>query len=211
MVVAMLIAPGSIAYQLTDRLPIMLGLSAFFGGLSAALGFLLAFYKNWPAGPSMTVVAGMMFFLTMIFSPKYGVFFRHLRQWQKSRRILEEDILKSIARCYPKPLEIESLQNHLGVSKSFLKKAIRGLSKKDLVESRSNHLVLTGSGEMLATEVLRVHRLWEKFLVDKGVSIDMVHDLAEDFEHTRGKVTVDDLTSEITTDISVDPHGQKIP
>ena len=75
LVVAMVITPASAAYQLTNRFSRMLLLAGVFGGLSAILGMILAFVINAPSGPSMVLVATLIFALSMLFSPSHGYVF----------------------------------------------------------------------------------------------------------------------------------------
>ncbi|KXH87556.1 metal ABC transporter permease [Sporosarcina sp. HYO08] len=79
LVVAMLITPASTAYLLTDRLSIMIFLSAFFGMISAVVGLYLSFTYNLASGATIVLVATALFIATFIFSPKQGVFWRTIR------------------------------------------------------------------------------------------------------------------------------------
>jgi manganese/zinc/iron transport system permease protein len=73
LVAAMLITPASAAYLLTDRLHFMIALSVFFGGLSGFLGTLLSFlFAGFSSGPSMVVVASIIFMLAFFFAPERG-------------------------------------------------------------------------------------------------------------------------------------------
>jgi manganese/zinc/iron transport system permease protein len=88
-VIAMLVVPPCCAWMMTDRLEIMLILSAVFGALSAALGHLAAiivppwFGFNDSASTSgmMATMAGVLFILVWIFEPRRGL----LRQWLPRR------------------------------------------------------------------------------------------------------------------------------
>lgn len=73
LVVAMLIVPGATAYLLTDKLHIMLWLSALVGVLSAVLGYYLASALNVSISGAMATTAGLIFALTFIFSPTHGL------------------------------------------------------------------------------------------------------------------------------------------
>ncbi|WP_134698781.1 metal ABC transporter permease [Ammoniphilus sp. YIM 78166] len=79
LVVAMLITPGSTAYLLTDRLPVMIGLSALFGAISAIVGVYFSFIYDVATGASIVLAASVLFMLAFWFSPKQGVFTRWLR------------------------------------------------------------------------------------------------------------------------------------
>ena len=67
LVVAFLIVPPATAYLLTDRLPVMLGLSALFGFLSAVLGYFMAVATNGSVAGAMSVAAGIFFVLALAF------------------------------------------------------------------------------------------------------------------------------------------------
>ncbi|MCA0987696.1 metal ABC transporter permease [Guptibacillus algicola] len=73
LVVAMLIVPGATAYLLTDRLLIMLLISAFIGVASAVGGYYAALAWNVSIAGSMASIAGLIFGATFILSPKHGL------------------------------------------------------------------------------------------------------------------------------------------
>lgn len=79
LVVAMLITPGSTAYLLTDRLPVMLILSATFGIISAVLGVFYSYTYDVATGASIVLVASALFALALLFSPKQGLVLRWFR------------------------------------------------------------------------------------------------------------------------------------
>jgi DtxR family Mn-dependent transcriptional regulator len=70
---------------------------------------------------------------------------------------------------------------------------------------------LTGKGREIALAVIRKHRLWEVFLVEKlGFKWDEVHDIAEQLEHVQSK----DLITRLDNYLGYprfDPHGDPIP
>nr|WP_203247296.1 metal ABC transporter permease [Sporosarcina beigongshangi] len=79
LVVAMLITPASTAYLLTDRLSVMIGLSALFGAVSAVGGLYLSFTYNLASGATIVLVATTLFILSLLFSPKQGILLRALQ------------------------------------------------------------------------------------------------------------------------------------
>lgn len=208
MVVAMIIAPGLVAYQLTDRLPVMLVLAFVVGAVSAGLGFVVSFALNWPPGPTMTVVAGILFLIALFFSPKYGVLFQWYRHHRARVHFLEEDILKYAARHYPEGMDLERLAEILGVETRRLLRYVRRLVRRNMVSLRDGKVALTGAGKVLANEVLRAHRLWESYLAHKGIDIHKVHDIAEALEHAHQMA--DELDDALGSP-KEDPHGKEIP
>ncbi|MDQ0350231.1 iron/zinc/copper transport system permease protein [Alkalibacillus filiformis] len=85
LVVAMLITPGATAYLLTDRLPVMLTLSAVFGVTSAVVGVYYSYIYDVATGASIVIVATLLFTLAFLFSPKQGVFVRWFRRMTTSK------------------------------------------------------------------------------------------------------------------------------
>ncbi|MCY7435946.1 metal ABC transporter permease [Bacillus pumilus] len=90
LVVAMLITPAATAYLLTDRLWIMIYLSAFFGAVSAVAGLGLSFTYNLSSGASIVLVATILFGSAFILSPKQGILWRSLRSKRKRTQLKKE-------------------------------------------------------------------------------------------------------------------------
>lgn len=89
---------------------------------------------------------------------------------------------------------------------------LRKLAEKQLIHYKKYQGVrLTEEGERLALQVIRRHRLWEVFLVEKlGFGWDEVHEIAEELEHVRSE----ELVSRLDTYLGCpqfDPHGDPIP
>lgn len=89
---------------------------------------------------------------------------------------------------------------------------LRKLSEKQLVNYQKYQGVrLTEAGEQVALKVIRKHRLWEVFLVEKlGFNWDEVHDIAEQLEHIDSEELVEKL-DEFLGFPKFDPHGDPIP
>lgn len=90
LVVAMLITPAATAYLLTDRLWIMIYLSAFFGAVSAVVGLGLSFTYNLSSGASIVLVATILFGSAFVFSPKQGILWRSLKSKRKRTQLKKE-------------------------------------------------------------------------------------------------------------------------
>ena len=88
--------------------------------------------------------------------------------------------------------------------------------KKLTIKKLVNHekykgVILTLKGKRLATSIIRKHRLWETFLVDKlGFNWEEVHDVAEQLEHIRSDKLVS-LLDNFLEFPQFDPHGDPIP
>lgn len=73
LVVAMLITPAASAYLWTDRLSVMLVLSALFGVLSAFAGYSIAVWLDTSISGSMAFSTGVVFMISFLCSPKHGM------------------------------------------------------------------------------------------------------------------------------------------
>jgi DtxR family Mn-dependent transcriptional regulator len=83
--------------------------------------------------------------------------------------------------------------------------------KKVLVYKKYQGVTLTNLGEKAATSIVRKHRLWEVFLVDKlNFSWDEVHDVAEQLEHIKSPKLINELDAFLGYP-KKDPHGDPIP
>jgi DtxR family transcriptional regulator, Mn-dependent transcriptional regulator len=89
---------------------------------------------------------------------------------------------------------------------------IKKLAAKQLISYEKYYgAKLTAKGRSTALMVIRKHRLWETFLVQKlGFHWDEVHEVAEQLEHIQSKTLIEKI--DLFLDFpKVDPHGDPIP
>jgi len=89
---------------------------------------------------------------------------------------------------------------------------IKKLAEKELVNYvKYQGVNLSDKGKLSAIKVIRKHRLWEVFLVDKlNFSWDEVHEVAEQLEHVKSPKLVNELDAFLNFPTH-DPHGDPIP
>src|SRR6476620_10944195 len=89
---------------------------------------------------------------------------------------------------------------------------VKKLSLKNLLGYEKYYGVkITKQGKSEALMVIRKHRLWETFLVEKlNFSWDEVHDVAEQLEHIKSEKLINKL-DEFLGVPTEDPHGDPIP
>jgi DtxR family Mn-dependent transcriptional regulator len=89
---------------------------------------------------------------------------------------------------------------------------LKKLAEKDLVNYKKYQGVsLTEKGKLSAKMIVRKHRLWEVFLVEKlDFSWDEVHDIAEQLEHIQSEKLINKL-DDFLGNPTEDPHGDPIP
>ncbi|WP_019037679.1 metal-dependent transcriptional regulator [Psychroflexus tropicus] len=127
----------------------------------------------------------------------------------------EENYLKAIFHLQKHTTEgvsTNALAEELQTKASSVTDMLKKLSDKDLViYVKYQGVYLSESGRQTALQIVRKHRLWEVFLVEKlNFSWDEVHDVAEELEHIKS----DKLISELDKFLDYpqrDPHGDPIP
>lgn len=89
---------------------------------------------------------------------------------------------------------------------------IKKLAEKGFVDYiKYQGVTLTDKGRNAAIDIVRKHRLWEVFLVDKlNFKWDEVHDVAEELEHIKSTALIERLDEFLGFPKS-DPHGDPIP
>lgn len=80
LVVGMLIVPAATAYLLTDRLGKMILYAVLIGAASSVGGYIMAYALDASIAGCMVAVAGILFVLALLLSPKHGIVFRYARR-----------------------------------------------------------------------------------------------------------------------------------
>lgn len=127
----------------------------------------------------------------------------------------EENYLKAIfllEKKGNKAVNTNQLADRLQTKASSITDMVKKLSEKDLVHyQKYKGASLTKNGESIALSVVRKHRLWETFLVQKlNFSWDEVHDIAEQLEHIQSVELINRLDAFLGFP-QTDPHGDPIP
>lgn len=127
----------------------------------------------------------------------------------------EEDYVKAIyhlGKSGMKPVSTNAIAEQMDTKPSSVTDMIRKLADKGLIHYKKYMGVsLTDIGTKTALALVRKHRLWEVFLVDKlDFSWDEVHDVAEQLEHIKSDKLIDQLDKHLGFP-EVDPHGDPIP
>ena len=200
---AMLIAPASAARQFTNRLPRLFVLAALFGVGSAFLGTYFSVQYHLPTGPSIVLFAGTIACYALLFAPKRGLILRYYRASQFRAQQGRENLLKLMWRNAQVPLSTP----HEVVSR----KLARTLNKEGYIEKRGSDYILTPSGVKRGGQIVRLHRLWELYLVNNlGLGTERVHASAEEMEHILTPELEQKLTR-LLDNPKHDPHAQPIP
>ena len=127
----------------------------------------------------------------------------------------EENYLKIIyhlTEVSEAEVSTNAIANKIETKASSVTDMLRKLAEKDLVNYKKYQGVsLTEKGKLTAKMIVRKHRLWEVFLVEKlDFSWDEVHDIAEQLEHIKSEKLINKL-DDFLGNPTEDPHGDPIP
>lgn len=147
------------------------------------------------------------------FLPRYGVGARVVRWRAVRHRVRVEDALKHMVGAGHRGVAatVESVAGAVGVGASAATSLIEEMEREGLVEIRASALSLTASGREYALQVVRAHRLWERYLDDEtDLPLTAIHVAADRAEHRLSVDETDRLDAQLGHP-PTDPHGDPIP
>ncbi|MGE3522826.1 MAG: metal ABC transporter permease [Candidatus Dadabacteria bacterium] len=155
LVVALMIAPPSAAYLLTDKLSRMIGLSVLIGVVSAIAGFWFAILIDASIAGSMASAAGVVFLLVFLFAPDRGLIAVYSRKSHQKRDFAGRMLVIHLLNHEGTPeeareSEVSHLEESLGWKEDFARSAVVYSVKKGLVTDSGGRLSLTEKGREFA-------------------------------------------------------------
>jgi ABC-type Mn2+/Zn2+ transport system permease subunit/Mn-dependent DtxR family transcriptional regulator len=210
LVVSMLITPSASALLLSDKLKNVLIISAILGMVSSVLGLIVAILFDTTPGPAIVVVATFFYILAAAFSPSKGLVFQYFRKKNQSEKVNADHILKFLLKNN-QPFSTQEIGKELGLKSNHVSSIISKLKEKELVLLNNQKSTLSEKGKNSAEQLVRAHRLWESYQVEKmGLNADQIHEEAEIYEHTLTAELLDKLEHKLGYP-DKDPHGSPIP
>lgn len=127
----------------------------------------------------------------------------------------EENYLKAIYHLEKQSKDAVStnaIAEQIETKASSVTDMVKKLAEKELANYiKYQGVSLTETGRLAARSVIRKHRLWETFLVNKlNFSWDEVHEIAEQLEHIKSEKLINKL-DDFLENPTHDPHGDPIP
>lgn len=148
---AMLVAPGVAARQWTNRLGVMVILSAIFGAVAGVGGALISsFEAGLPTGPVIVLLISGIVVLSLLFASERGIVWEWVRRYRNARRLREAAVLEALYRMAMQhgdpyyPHSVASLR--AGVVGQGVRYTLTHLAQKGLVEQRDGGWALTSEG-----------------------------------------------------------------
>ena len=160
----------------------------------------------------LTVVVSLLV-TGLIFWPRSGIFWKLYRGLRSTTRVLIEDALKHLYEQEYKgeKCTLASLSGKLEITGDAAADLLARLESMGLVTSKGEGFELTPEGRTYALKMVRIHRLWERYLADKtGVAETEWHAQAEVLEHKMTEQEAEALAAEVGHP-RYDPHGDPIP
>jgi DtxR family Mn-dependent transcriptional regulator len=129
--------------------------------------------------------------------------------------LAEENYLKSIYKLSgvkEKSVSTTSIADDLKSKASSVTDMLQKLADKKLINYKKYQgVTLTRKGNKIAVNIIRKHRLWEVFLVEKlNFKWDEIHEIAEQLEHIKSEKLIEKL-DDFLGKPEFDPHGDPIP
>lgn len=211
-VIALLITPAATALLLSDNLKNVVFLSATIGVISSIVGMIISIVLDTVPGPTICLVATVFYLTAVFFSPKKGIIIRLINKRKQGVQIQKEDIVKYIYKNKTKEkLNIDSISERLNLSKAIVTNNLKQLTNDGITQLKNNQISLSIKGKQTAEKLVRAHRLWETYLVNKtGLTEGQIHMDAEKLEHLLTPEMVDEMDEKLGYP-DQDPHGSPIP
>lgn len=129
--------------------------------------------------------------------------------------LTEENYLKAIyhiSQTTKSDVSTNAIAEKIDAKASSVTDMLKKLAEKDFITYiKYKGVNLTEKGRITAVDIIRKHRLWEVFLVDKlNFTWDEVHDVAEQLEHIKSPKLINQLDAFLDYPTH-DPHGDPIP
>lgn len=160
---AMIIAPAAGARQWTDKLWLMVSLSALFGAFSGVSGALISsLVPKLPTGPTIVLIISTIVFISMLFSPHRGILWSWVRDVKSRRNIRAQAMLTNLllfSESETNPFHAHDLAALTAIGRGPARKAMADLKARGLVSNPENDKwALTAEG------VKEAHRIrWQEF------------------------------------------------
>jgi manganese/zinc/iron transport system permease protein len=159
LVVALIVGPPVTAYLLTDRLWMMLVLSAGIGVAIAILGYWLARSLDASIAGSMATMTGIIFLIGYLLAPNRGLIAIALRgrrqRWEFAGTMLAIHLLNHEGLpSAQQENRVDHLQDHLNWDSRFAERVVRWAERQGSVTRQNSHLFLTERGRQRAREAI---------------------------------------------------------
>lgn len=159
LVVALMVGPPAAAYLLTDRLPVLLGLSVAIGAASALAGYAAARTLDTTIAGAMATAVGVAFVIAFTFAPERGLVAQALRRRRQRRRFAATMLTVHLLHHEDGPeaereCRASHLTDHLGWDREYATLAVQAATRNRLAVRSGDRLALTDAGRAFARDAM---------------------------------------------------------
>lgn len=157
--------------------------------------------------------SALLLLFALFLWPEQGLYFRWKGRPRLDSREIVEDALMHMHQLQHerRPASTQSLAGALGISLHNALNLAGQMEAKGLLAVSGDGLRLSKEGHRWALQVVRAHRLFERYLADETwVPMAEIHQHAHRLEHTLSPEEVDKLEADLGYP-AFDPHGDPIP
>ncbi len=162
---------------------------------------------------ALIIFLGISILLFLLFLPDKGWYWIIKKNLKYDEKTVIEDVLKQLyhSENARKKMDMNGLTALLEFKNMQIVDVVKQMTINELILFDEDYIKLTNQGREYALRIVRVHRLWEKYLAEKtGFEKSEWHDRAEKMEHQLSFEETDKLAIALGNPI-FDPHGDPIP
>lgn len=162
---------------------------------------------------NLLLFAVLLLLVGFLLWPRSGAIARARKRRAVAERVILEDALKHVYKQQRtgRTATITSVGGAVEQPPTRVVALIERMQNAGFVRVSDGRIVATEEGERYALQIIRAHRLWERYLADEtGVDSLDWHARAEDREHTITPQEADELEERLGYP-RFDPHGDPIP
>lgn len=165
--------------------------------------------------PLIAILIGVLVIVLVIilFLPNIGLVARLKSGAKNTEKVFMEDILKYVYDCEYKGVKCtaNSVTGNLDISSEIVIRILGKLRTLSLIEIDNREIELTEEGRTYALRIIRVHRIWERYLADETSVTEVEwHPRADLKEHSLSLNDANKLAAQLGNPV-FDPHGDPIP
>ncbi|UKN02889.1 metal ABC transporter permease [Paracrocinitomix mangrovi] len=207
---ALIITPAATARMWTHYLKKILVFAAIISVVSGIGGAYVSYANSgMPTGPWVVVFLAFFVFVSIVIAPGKGLISKYKRTIKNNRKILHENILKAIYQFHENQgnhemnlaISIEDLLSVRNFDTAVMMKGLKLLIKEGFIKKVDNKYQLTEGGIFESQRVVKLHRLWEQYLLKRTqIDTDHVHSGAEAIEH----IITPEIEKELERELGID-------
>ncbi len=159
---AMIVAPAVASRQWTDRLSVMILLSAFFGAFSGLGGaYLSSTLTRLPTGPTIVLCISVIVLVSLAVAPNRGLIWQALRNRRNAQKLKLDTVLLDVyaLAAQHSPMDHPHSESVLNVMNEHAAKTDRSLSRLSelglVEEARAGHWSLTPRGKTYVEQLIQ--------------------------------------------------------